>query len=102
MMQPQKNKIFKTFATGTLKKKSYLLEEIRETRDVSLVSSLVDVLEKEESRNIKELILMVLGRLIPLSELRDINVDFDINRMLRSSDPFVRNSIVEIMHRSEI
>lgn len=89
-------------AKGTFKEKYTLLEEIWEERDVSMVSPLADVLEMEKSRAVKKRILIVLKRLVMLSGFRDVNVNIDVKRMLRSSDPFIRDGIVEIIRNSEI
>ena len=87
---------------GTFQEKYTLLEEIWEERDVSMVCPLADVLEMEKSRAVKKRILTVLNRLVLLSGFRDMNVDIDFNRMLRSADPFVRDGIVEIIRNSEM
>jgi predicted house-cleaning noncanonical NTP pyrophosphatase (MazG superfamily) len=102
MINKDKVKVLKILAKGTFKEKSSLLEEIWEERDVSMVPPLVDVLEMEKSRAVKKQILTVLNRLVMLLGFRDVNVDIDFNRMLRSSDPFVRDGIVEIILNSEI
>lgn len=85
-------------ATGSDEEKSTMLETLRDRKseDTSLVTPLVDGLEKEKSRALKERILMVLNRLVPLAQYRDAD------RMLRSPDPFVRNGIVEIIKSSDI
>ncbi len=67
-----------------------------------MASPLAKVLEIEKSRVVKKRILTVLNRLVILSGFRDVNVDIDFNRMLRSTDPFVRNGIAEIILNSEI
>jgi len=90
--------VIETLAAGTVEEKSNLLEELRtgETSDVTLIHPLVDCLENEHSRAVKERVLMILNRLMPLSEFREAD------RMLRSSDPFVRNGAVEIIQKSDI
>jgi hypothetical protein len=102
MINKDKVEVLNILVKGTSKDKFTLLEEILEERDVSMVTPLVDVLEMEKSRTIKKKILTVLNRLVLLSGFRDVNVDIDVNRMLRSSDPFVRKSIAEIIKHSEI
>lgn len=88
--------LFETMGQGTPADKFAILETIREKGDVSLISPLVKFLEEEKSRAVKDRILIVLDVLVPLSGYR--NVD----RMLRSPDPQVRNGIVEIIRRSDI
>ena len=102
MINKDKVEVLNIMVTGTFQEKSALLEEIREERDVSMVSPLADVLEMEKSRAVKKRILTVLKRLVILSGFRDVNVDIDFNRMLCSSDPFVRDGIVEIIRNSEM
>ena len=102
MTDKNRNEILQVLETGTVEEKSTLLEEILGARDISLVSPLVDFLETENSPAVKERILMVLDRLVPLSELRDVDISIDIHRMLRSSDPFIRTGIVEIIKHSGI
>lgn len=102
MTEWNRNEIIIALETGTVEEKSDLLEEILGSRDISLLSHLVDLLEREKSRVVKERILMVLGRLIPLAQLRDEDVNRDIDRMLRSSDAFIRNGIVDIIKHAEI
>lgn len=91
-------RVTEILATGSEEEKSSLLEALRNRKsdDTSLVTPLVDGLEKEKSRALKERILMVLNRLVPLAQYRDAD------RMLRSPDPFVRNGIVEIIKSSDI
>lgn len=88
--------LFDTMEHGTAAQKFALLETIREKGDISLITPLVNFLEKEKSRAVKDRILIVLDVLVPLSGYK--NVD----RMLRSPDPQVRNGIVEIIRRSDI
>jgi hypothetical protein len=102
MINKNKVEVLNILAKGTFQEKSSLLEEIWEERDVSMVNPLVDVLEMEKSRAVKKQILTVLNRLVMLLGFRDVNVDIDFNRMLRSSDQFVRDGIVEIILNSEI
>jgi hypothetical protein len=102
MMNKDKTKVRNILVKGTFQQKSSLLEEIWEERDVSMVCPLVDVLEMEKSRAVKKQILTVLNRLVMLLGFRDVNVDIDFNRMLRSSDPIVRDGIFEIILNSEI
>jgi hypothetical protein len=102
MINKDKVKVLNILVKGTFQEKSSLLEEIWEERDVSMVNPLVDVLEMEKSRAVKKQILTVLNRLVMLLGFRDVNVDIDFNRMLRSSDPFVRDGIAEIILNSEI
>lgn len=85
-------------STANEEDKSSMLETLRnqEKADTLLITPLIDGLEKEKSRALKERILMVLSRLIPLVQYRDAD------RMLRSPDPFVRNGIVEIIKSSDI
>lgn len=91
-----KNKLIETLETGAVEEKAAALESLRETKDIKLIVPLTDALEKEKSRAIKERILLVLNRLMPLSEFKEAH------RMLRSPDPFVRNGIVEIIKHHEI
>jgi predicted house-cleaning noncanonical NTP pyrophosphatase (MazG superfamily) len=102
MINKNKVEVLNILAKGNFQEKSSLLEEIWEERDVSMVSPLVDVLEMEKSRAVKKQILTVLNRLVMLLGFRDVNVDIDFNRILRSSDQFVRDGIVEIILNSEI
>ena len=94
--------ILQVLAEGTQEEKSVALELLREVQDVSWVSPLVETLEKENSRAVKERILTVLDLLIPHAKQEKVNVDLEIDRMLRSPDPFVRNGVVEIIRRSEM
>jgi HEAT repeat protein len=91
-------KLFDTMADGTEEEKSEILEIFRETDDISLIDPLVDFMEKEKSPAVRERILILLNRLVPLSGYQNREVD----RMLRSPDPGVRNGIVEIIKRSDI
>lgn len=93
-----KDRIIKTLAKGTAEEKSALLEELREndTRDTGLIHPLVDCLELESSRAVKERIIMILHLLLPLSQFKEVD------RMLRSSHPFIRNGAVEIIKQSDI
>jgi predicted house-cleaning noncanonical NTP pyrophosphatase (MazG superfamily) len=102
MINKNKVEVLNILAKGNFQEKSSLLEEIWEERDVSMVSPLVDVLEMEKSRAVKKQILTVLNRLVMLLGFRDVNVDIDFKRILRSSDQFVRDGIVEIILNSEI
>lgn len=102
MINKDKVEVLSILVKGTFREKYTLLEEIWEERDVSMVSPLADVLEMEKSRAVKKRILTVLNRLVMLSGFRDVNVNIDVNRMLRSSDPFIRDGIVEIIRNSEI
>ena len=103
MVIQNKDKIIKALSTGTPKEKSVALEKIWEARDVSLVSTLVDILEKEQSRLVKERILiLLLDRLIPLSELRDMDVTLHIKRLLRYPELFIRPEFIEILGRLEL
>jgi HEAT repeat protein len=90
--------VMEVLDSGGAEEKAAMLEDIREKdiRDTALAPLLIDRLEKETSRAIKERILMILNRLVPLGEYRDAD------RMLRSPDPFVRNGIVEIIKSSDI
>jgi len=93
-----REEIIRTLETGSIEEKSTLLEQLREEdcKDTQLIHPLVDCMEQEKSRAVKERILIILNRLLPLSQFKE--VDF----MLRSSDPFIRNGAVEIIKRSEI
>jgi hypothetical protein len=102
MINKDKVEVLNVMVKGTFQEKYTLLEEIWEERDISMVSPLANVLEIEKSRAVKKRILTVLNRLVILSGFRDVNVDIDFNRMLRSTDPFVRNGIAEIILNSEI
>jgi hypothetical protein len=102
MANKDKVEVLNIMAKGTFREKFTLLEEIWEERDVSMVNPLADVLEMEKSRAVKKRILTVLNRLVMLSGFRDVNVDIDFNRMLRSSDPFIRKGIIEIIKNSEM
>jgi len=102
MINKEKVEVLDVLVKGTLQEKYTLLEEIWEERDISMVSPLANVLEVEKSRAVRKRILTVLNRLVILSDFRDMNVDIDFNRMLRSTDPFIRNGIAEIILNSEI
>lgn len=102
MINKDKVNVRNILVKGTFQQKSSLLEKIWEERDVSMVCPLVDVLEMEKSRAVKRQILTVLNRLVMLLGFRDVNIDIDFNRMFRSSDPIVRDGIVEIILNSEI
>ena len=91
-------KLFDIMANGTEEEKSEILETYRGTDEISLIDPLVGLMEKEKSAAVRERILILLNRLVPLSGYQNREVD----RMLRSSDPGVRNGIVEIIKRSEI
>lgn len=93
-----KEKFFEIMAKGKEAEKSEILETFRETEDISLMAPLVDFMEKEKSAAVRERILLLLNHLIPMSGYRSREVD----RMLRSPDPGVRNGIVEIIKRSDI
>ncbi len=99
-----KNKVevLNVLVKGTFQEKHTLLDEICQDRDISMVSPLANVLEMEKTRALKKRILAVLNRLVILSCFRDVNVDIDFNRMLRSTDPLIRNGIAEIILNSEI
>ncbi|MCP4218364.1 MAG: HEAT repeat domain-containing protein [bacterium] len=83
---------------GNEEEKSGILSQISQTDDISLIAPLVVVLENESSRAVKERLLLLLNRLLPLTRYRTGEVE----RMMRSPDPFVRNGIVEIIRRSDI
>jgi hypothetical protein len=102
MIDKDKIEVLNILVSGTGEQKSNLLEEIWEERDVSMVKPLADALEIEISRAVKKKILTVLKRLVLLSGFRDVNVDLDFNRMLRSSDPYIREGILEIIRNSEM
>jgi hypothetical protein len=102
MIDKDKIEVLNILVSGTGEQKSNLLEEIWEERDVSMVKPLADALEMEISRAVKKKILTVLKRLVLLSGFRDVNVDLDFNRMLRSSDPYIREGILEIIRNSEM
>jgi hypothetical protein len=89
---------FQVMEKGNEAEKSEILETLRDTDDVSLMDPLVDFMETEKSAAVRERILLLLNRLIPLSGYHGPEVD----RMLRSPDPSVRNGIVEIIRRSDI
>lgn len=93
-----KLKFFEIMEKGNEAEKSELLETLRDTDDVSLMDPLVDFMENEKSAAVRERILLLLNHLIPLSGYHGPEVD----RMLRSPDPGVRNGIVEIIKRSDI
>lgn len=91
-----KEKLQAVMSEGTEVEKSVFLDDLLDSEDVDLIDPLVGAMEQERFPAVKDRILLVLDRLVPLSEYR--NVD----RMLRSPDPKVRNGIVEIIRRSEI
>ncbi|MCP4155311.1 MAG: HEAT repeat domain-containing protein [bacterium] len=80
---------------GSNEKKSAVLEKIRDSDNISLIAPIAALIEKEKSRAIKERMMLLLNRLVPLSEYKNIDP------MLRSTDPFVRNGIVGIIKRSQ-
>ncbi len=82
-------------ASGTESQKSELLEDLRDTNETEIVPALTQFLEKENSRAVKERIMLILNRLVPLSRFRHIEP------MLRSPDPFTRNGGVEIIRHSK-
>jgi len=92
------DQIIQILKGGTAEEKSTVLEELRETetQDTTLIHPLVDCMEQESSRAVKERVLIVLNLLLPLSQFKEVD------RMLRSSDPFIRNGAVEIIKRSDI
>jgi hypothetical protein len=102
MINKDKVEVLNIMVKGTFQEKSTLLEEIWEERDVSMVSPLTEALEMEKSRAFKKQVLTVLNRLVLLSDFRGVDINVDVHRMLRSSDPFVRNGILEIIRNSEI
>jgi hypothetical protein len=100
MVLQNRSNILKVLRTGSPKKKSFALEKIWEARDVSLVSALVDALEKEKSLAVKERILILLfDRLIPLSELMEVDISSHIDRMLRFPGLFLYPGVIEIFSR---
>jgi len=72
------------------------LESLVESGDTTLVLPLVELLEIEKDRAVKERMLIVLNRLLPMSDFQDID------RLLKSPDPFVRNGAVEIIKKSDL
>jgi hypothetical protein len=102
MIDKNKIEVLNILVNGTHKEKSMILDEIWEERDVSMVTPLIDVLEREKSYKVKKRILTVLNRLVMLSGFRDIHMDIDFKRMLKSSDPFIRDGIAEILINSEM
>ena len=72
-----------------------VIDAIGEQKLISLISPLIDHLEKETDRAIKEKIVMVFNRLISY-------VDADcIGKMIKSEDPFTRNYAVETMKKAD-
>ncbi len=68
----------------------YLADNLQEV-DKTQINILIEALEKEKSRAIKEKIYLLLLELIP-------KTGFDaLAKMLRSDDPFTRNAAVEII-----
>jgi hypothetical protein len=88
--------VFNVLASGSAEEKSELLESIRETGEELDIVPLVNALENERDRAVKERIMMVLEHLVPRSNFSDAE------RMIRSPDPFVRNGIVEIIRHNNI
>jgi hypothetical protein len=87
--------IIKIFRDGSSEEKNDVLEKILKTKDCSLILPMIENMEEEKNRSVKERTLMVLVNLVPMESYRSID------RMLRSPDPFVRNGAVEIIKRSD-
>lgn len=81
---------------GTPAEKNHALESVLEGRDPEIIAPILKCMEREEDRSVKERMQMVLYDLIPRNKYRDIDA------MLRSPDPFVRNSAVEIIKNSDM
>jgi len=77
-------------------KKLELLNDLLDKDIIELIDPLIELLENEENRAVKERIFLLLNRLVPLNSFKNIE------RMLRSADPFVRNAGVEIIKKNEI
>ena len=90
-----KQQLDELWEVGCPEEKSAFLEQLQGAEDPDLIEPLVDLLEVEKDRALKERILIVLTQLVPAT--RYIRID----RMLRSPDPFVRNGIVEILKKSQ-
>ncbi len=73
-------------------KRLAVIEQIHEERDLSVLDVLVEHLEREGERVIKEKIAMVLDDLLPNTECSKT-----IGYMIRSEDTFTRNCVVETM-----
>ena len=72
-------------------KRLEVIEKIHQQRDISVLDVLIDHLEREGERVIKEKIAMVLDDLLPEASAESIG------RMIRSEDAFTRNCVVETM-----
>ncbi len=81
---------------GSPENKLALLDELQKTADGSMVEPLVEILEAERNRAVKERVFLVLSRALPEGHFASID------RLLRSADPFVRNGAVEIIKRNDI
>lgn len=91
-----KSRLAGVLSDGTNDEKAALLDSLREARDVNVIPQLIQALEKEKSRVLKERILLVLDTLMPLDDFREAD------HMLRSPDPFVRNGIVAIIKNHQV
>jgi len=90
------NKSAAILETGSSEEKILFLDSLSQCHDTSHIDALILHLEKETSRAFKERILLVLGHLLPLTDFKNIDP------MLRSPDPFIRNGAVEIIKNSNI
>lgn len=97
-MSQSKEVIYHILESGTEAEKSEILENLRGSDDTSLIEPLVEFMENETSRAVRERLLMLLGHLVPLGGYNEN----DVGRMMRSPDPQVRNGIVEIIKKSDI
>ncbi len=86
----------KNFEDADSENKLSQLENLVESDDTALVVPLVQLMEREKDRAVKERMLILLSRLLPMSNF------VDIDRLLKSPDPFVRNGAVEIIKKNDI
>ncbi len=89
-----KAKVFAVLEGENTAEKLDILQKLDQCEDYSIIEPLVILLEKEKAIPVKERMMVVLNRLIPLSQFEYAEP------MLRSPDPFVRNGIVEIIKRN--
>jgi len=76
------------------KNKTEAIYKLLKTEGPKAIELLVNILETEESRALKERILLALEKLLPLADFGSIE------RMLKSQDVFVRNGAIKIFKNS--
>ncbi len=86
-----KNTLIEKYNTTDSKGRMNLLDNLTKEIDISSIPPLIEICEKENERALKEKILFIISKMIT-------EIDFKvIERMLLSSDPFVRNGAVELL-----